>query len=208
MPRMTTKLAVAALVAALGLTAPLIAADEKKDPAKADAKPAEAKPAEGKPAEGKPAESKPVKPAETKPEAKPAEVKPAEGKVTEAKPAEGGKTFNTAGGVKVTVTTEAKEAGAQAKDIVWVHYTGRLATGAQFDSSVGQAPFKLTLGEGQVIKGWDEGLVGMKIGEKRRLEIPAAMGYGERGAGDKIPPNSALVFDVEMIGIARPGEQK
>ncbi|HSI35254.1 MAG TPA: FKBP-type peptidyl-prolyl cis-trans isomerase [Tepidisphaeraceae bacterium] len=198
MPRMTTKLAVAALVAALGLTAPLIAADEKKDPAKADAKPAEAKPAE----------SKPVKPAETKPEAKPAEVKPAEGKVTEAKPAEGGKTFNTAGGVKVTVTTEAKEAGAQAKDIVWVHYTGRLATGAQFDSSVGQAPFKLTLGEGQVIKGWDEGLVGMKIGEKRRLEIPAAMGYGERGAGDKIPPNSALVFDVEMIGIARPGEQK
>jgi len=91
-------------------------------------------------------------------------------------------------------------------DIVWMQYTGKLTNGKVFDSSVGKQPFKFTLGGGQVIKGWDEGIVGMKIGEKRQLTIPPDLGYGERGAGNDIPPGATLVFDVELIGIARPGK--
>jgi FKBP-type peptidyl-prolyl cis-trans isomerase len=95
---------------------------------------------------------------------------------------------------------------AQPGDVVWVHYTGKLTSGGQFDSSVGQKPFKLTLGRGEVIKGWDEGLVGMKLGEKRNLVIPPDLGYGPGGSG-KIPANATLIFDVELIGLARPGQQ-
>jgi FKBP-type peptidyl-prolyl cis-trans isomerase len=79
------------------------------------------------------------------------------------------------------------------------------SNGEQFDSSVGGRPFKLQLGKGEVIAGWDEGLVGMKVGEKRQLVIPPALGYKEAGSPPKIPPNATLVFDVELIGIARPG---
>ncbi|KZV88362.1 hypothetical protein EXIGLDRAFT_839309 [Exidia glandulosa HHB12029] len=88
-------------------------------------------------------------------------------------------------------------------DKIKVHYTGTLyTTGAKFDSSRDRGkPFELTLGVGQVIKGWDEGLLGMCEGEKRVLTIPADKAYGERGFGAIIPAKSALVFDVEMVGL-------
>ncbi len=138
---------------------------------------------------------------EAKPDAKPDSVK---SPIADAKP---GETKTTGSGLKITLVAEAKDPGAQPGDIIWVHYTGKLTTGEQFDSSVGGKPFKITLGKGEVIAGWDEGLVGMKIGEKRKLEIPPALAYKDRAAG-KIPPNSTLLFDVEMIGIARPGPQQ
>ena len=85
---------------------------------------------------------------------------------------------------------------------ITVHYTGWLTTGKIFDSSIKKKrPFSLTLGGGQVIKGWDEGVAGMKKGGKRTLFIPAALGYGARGAGDVIPPNSTLMFEIELIEI-------
>jgi peptidylprolyl isomerase len=117
-----------------------------------------------------------------------------------------GKKITTPSGLTITITEEAKNPTAQPGDVVWVHYTGKLTSGEQFDSSIGQKPFKLTLGRGEVIKGWDEGLVGMKIGEKRNLVIPPDLAYGPAGSG-KIPPNATLIFDVELIGLARPGQQ-
>ncbi|KAK9293158.1 hypothetical protein L1049_021145 [Liquidambar formosana] len=85
---------------------------------------------------------------------------------------------------------------------VSVHYIGKLKkNGEIFDSNVGRAPFKFRLGVGQVIKGWDVGVNGMRIGDKRRLTIPPSMGYGARGAGGKIPPNAWLVFDVELVDV-------
>lgn len=90
--------------------------------------------------------------------------------------------------------------------VVTVHYTGWLndgndGEGKKFDSSVDRGQtFQFVLGVGQVIKGWDEGVAGMKVGEKRRLYIPATLGYGARGAGAVIPPNANLIFDVELFG--------
>lgn len=83
-----------------------------------------------------------------------------------------------------------------------VHYTGWLTNGQKFDSSVDRGqPFSFPLGAGRVIKGWDEGVQGMKVGGKRKLTIPSDLGYGARGAGGVIPPNATLIFDVELLGV-------
>lgn len=85
---------------------------------------------------------------------------------------------------------------------VTVHYKGKLIDGAQFDSSYDRGqPFTFNLGAGQVIKGWDQGVKGMKVGGKRKLIIPAHLGYGDRGAGNLIPPNSTLEFEVELLSV-------
>ena len=97
--------------------------------------------------------------------------------------------------------------GLEAKkfDILTVHYTGKLEDGTVFDSSKnpGRDPFRFTVGMGQVIRGWDEGFVGMKIGGNRTLTIPPEMGYGVRGAGDAIPPNATLIFEVELLEVEK-----
>lgn len=105
------------------------------------------------------------------------------------------------------IVTAPGDAGAKPGDIVWVHYTGTLKDGTKFDSSRDRGePIRFTLGKGEVIKGWDEGIKGMKIGEKRTLIIPPTLGYGEKGSPPKIPGNSELHFDVELIGDARVSE--
>jgi FKBP-type peptidyl-prolyl cis-trans isomerase len=97
-----------------------------------------------------------------------------------------------------TGTGAAARSGQKAK----VHYTGWLKNGQKFDSSLDRNdPFEFTLGAGQVIKGWDEGVAGMKVGGKRKLTIPAELGYGARGAGGAIPPNAELIFEVELLGL-------
>jgi peptidylprolyl isomerase len=86
--------------------------------------------------------------------------------------------------------------------MVVMNYIGRLVDGTQFDTSCGKpSPFQFNLGQGQVIVGWDQGIVGMKVGGIRRLIIPANLGYGAAGAGGVIPPNAALVFDVELVAV-------
>ncbi|MGF1633485.1 MAG: FKBP-type peptidyl-prolyl cis-trans isomerase [Phycisphaerae bacterium] len=102
---------------------------------------------------------------------------------------------------------------ARPGDTVFVHYTGRLENGRVFDSSLNPPqpgrpvePISFELGAGRVIKGWDQGIEGMRVGEKRKLTIPPALGYGERGAGNVIPPNATLVFDVQLVGVYRAGE--
>jgi FKBP-type peptidyl-prolyl cis-trans isomerase FkpA len=85
---------------------------------------------------------------------------------------------------------------------VSVHYTGWLTDGTKFDSSKDRGnPFIFPLGKGHVIKGWDEGVAGMKVGGKRKLIVPSALGYGSRGAGGVIPPNATLVFEVELLAV-------
>ncbi|NVO14938.1 MAG: FKBP-type peptidyl-prolyl cis-trans isomerase [Rhodoplanes sp.] len=92
-------------------------------------------------------------------------------------------------------------AEARAGQRVRVNYTGKLTNGTTFDSSIGRSPFVFTLGGGQVIKGWDQGVAGMKVGGKRRLTIPPELGYGAAGSPPKIPPNSVLVFEIDLLGI-------
>lgn len=104
-------------------------------------------------------------------------------------------------GVQIEILKEGAGIEAKNGDTVAVHYTGVLENGTKFDSSVDRGvPFEFTLGAGQVIKGWDIGVLGMKAGEKRKLTIPSDLAYGSRGAG-VIPPNATLIFEVELIGI-------
>jgi peptidylprolyl isomerase len=109
-------------------------------------------------------------------------------------------------GLKYTDTKTGDGATAKAGNKVSVHYTGWLsdngAKGKKFDSSVDRGqPFQFTLGAKQVIAGWDEGVAGMKVGGKRTLTIPPELGYGARGAPGAIPPNSTLIFDVELLQV-------
>ena len=104
--------------------------------------------------------------------------------------------------MKIDKLTEGNGAAPKRGETVNVHYTGWLENGTKFDSSLDRrSPFSFHLGGGQVIRGWDEGVKGMKVGGKRTLIIPPEMGYGSRGAGGVIPPNATLVFDVELIKV-------
>jgi FKBP-type peptidyl-prolyl cis-trans isomerase len=113
-----------------------------------------------------------------------------------------GKPHTGLGGLQYWDIKEGTGATAASGHTVSVHYTGWLTNGKKFDSSVDRGePFKFQLGAGQVIKGWDEGVAGMKVGGKRQLRIPPELGYGDRGAGGVIPPNATLIFDVELLGV-------
>ena len=108
----------------------------------------------------------------------------------------------TDSGLKYEDTVVGEGAEAAAGQQVSVHYTGLLENGSKFDSSKDRnEPFEFRLGAGQVIRGWDEGVAGMKEGGERKLTIPAELGYGASGAGGVIPPNAVLIFDVELIKV-------
>ncbi len=112
--------------------------------------------------------------------------------------------ITTPSGLKYQVLKTGKGSFAMKGQMVSVHYTGWLTDGTKFDSSVDRGqPFRFTLGAGQVIQGWDIGVAGMRVGEKRKLTIPPDLGYGAAGAGGVIPPNATLVFDVELLGISQ-----
>jgi FKBP-type peptidyl-prolyl cis-trans isomerase len=112
-----------------------------------------------------------------------------------------GKPITTKSGLQYWQLKAGNGAVAAKGDIVHVHYTGWLTNGDKFDSSVDRGqPLQFWLGKGQVIAGWDEGVAGMKVGERRQLRIPAKLGYGEKGTGG-IPPNSDLIFDVELVSV-------
>lgn len=106
-------------------------------------------------------------------------------------------------GLEIEVLSEGKGPVAAKGDTVSVHYTGWLTDGTKFDSSVDRGqPFGFALGQGQVIRGWDEGVAGMKVGGKVKLTIPPEMAYGDRGFPGAIPPNATLVFEVELLGLS------
>ena len=117
-----------------------------------------------------------------------------------------GKTMTTPSGLQITDSKIGTGATPRPGQICVMHYTGWLyqggAKGQKFDSSLDRRqPFEFPIGRGQVIPGWDEGVASMKVGGKRTLIIPPALGYGARGAGGVIPPNATLIFDVELLGV-------
>src|SRR5688572_28796219 len=110
--------------------------------------------------------------------------------------------IETASGLGYVDLVEGQGARPAAGDSVSVHYTGWLKSGTKFDSSLDRGqPFVFAIGRGRVIRGWDEGVATMKVGGKRKLIIPAHLGYGERGAGGIIPPGATLIFEVELLGV-------
>src|SRR5690606_34334661 len=102
----------------------------------------------------------------------------------------------TASGLYIRDVQTGSGPAIQPRQVATVHYTGRLPDGTQFDSSRGREPFRFTVGGGEVIEGWDEGVAGMQVGGTRQLVIPSELAYGDRGIGGVIPPNATLVFDV------------
>jgi FKBP-type peptidyl-prolyl cis-trans isomerase len=143
----------------------------------------------------------PAKPADT---AKTAETKPGEEvKLVSAPSKDDAKLKTSPKGVKYEILKEGSGPEAKAGDHVQMHYTGTLENGTQFDSSrkPGREPFPVVLGAGQVIKGWDDGIPGMKVGERRKLIIPSELGYGARGYPPDIPAGATLIFDVELLKI-------
>jgi FKBP-type peptidyl-prolyl cis-trans isomerase len=104
--------------------------------------------------------------------------------------------------MKIEILQEGSGEPAKTGDLVTVHYTGTLESGTKFDSSLDRGtPFPFTLGQNRVIQGWELGVLGMKVGEKRKLTIPPKLGYGNQGAGELIPPNATLIFQVELLKI-------
>ena len=111
--------------------------------------------------------------------------------------------ITTASGLVIEELVVGSGAAAAAGQKVSVHYTGWLTNGSKFDSSKDRGdPFIFPLGKGHVIKGWDEGVAGMKVGGRRQLTIPPELGYGSRGAGGVIPPNATLIFEVELLKVS------
>jgi FKBP-type peptidyl-prolyl cis-trans isomerase FkpA len=107
-----------------------------------------------------------------------------------------------ASGLRYIDVTEGEGAVAKSGDTAVVHYTGWLVDGTKFDSSVDRGqPYRFPLGAGRVIKGWDEGVAGMKVGGVRKLIVPAELGYGSQGNAPRIPPNATLIFEVELLGV-------
>jgi FKBP-type peptidyl-prolyl cis-trans isomerase len=115
-----------------------------------------------------------------------------------------GQPTTTASGLQFWDIVVGTGATATPGSMVRVHYSGFLTTGQKFDSSRDRGePFSFPLGQGQVIKGWDEGVAGMKVGGQRQLRIPPQLGYGAEGAGGAIPPNATLIFDVELLAVGK-----
>lgn len=113
-----------------------------------------------------------------------------------------GKLIKLPSGLEIQTLVPGTGAEVKSGDTVAVNYLGTLTDGKKFDSSYDRGqPFAFQVGAGKVIKGWDEGLVGMKVGEKRKLIIPPSLGYGAAGAGGVIPPNATLIFEVELLAI-------
>jgi peptidylprolyl isomerase len=120
-----------------------------------------------------------------------------------ARAAQGGKMITTASGLRYVDVVVGTGPSPKPGQSCTVHYTGTLENGRKFDSSRDRGePFTFTIGQGDVIKGWDEGVATMKVGGRRTLTIPPALGYGARGAGGVIPPNATLTFDVELLGVS------
>ncbi len=187
----------AALSTLLGLELLLVAACTQNPP-QAEQKAAPAEPA-------KPAEPPPAKAAPTPPPAPALPLEPSPD-IKFAAPFDGTPvaTSKTANGIEVFEYVIGEGAEAVKGSDVEVHYTGYLTDGTVFDTSVPRnRPFSFELGAGRVIKGWDEGVAGMKVGGKRKLVIPSKLGYAERRAG-KIPPNSTLVFTIELLSVTPP----
>jgi FKBP-type peptidyl-prolyl cis-trans isomerase FkpA len=131
----------------------------------------------------------------------PAETQAATPSATPTESATPSTSAETVTDLQIKDTVVGKGAVAKAGDKATVDYTGWLMDGTKFDSSVGKTPFSFVLGGGQVIEGWDKGVVGMKVGGTRQLIIPSAMGYGPQGFAPAIPPNATLKFEVKLLSV-------